>query len=313
MRLTGSLPATIEAGAQKLVDVRVENVGECSLHSRGPHPVHLAARWFREGEAPSVADGPRTPLSGDLAPGHRQVRAVRLVAPARTGRYELRVAGVQELVAWFDDVHPDSALATRLEVTPQRRATPEHPDLPGLADMVAEIAVAEPVFRPSAFWADLVAEHLARLDHSGFDGFKRSVNLCYFQWMLHGWRDKQVLAVARRWMRSPSAAILRARLSDDRDIDADGPPRLSRGGDRLLYAVFVAMLWEYARRRDRHGILDALEEPARGDPLVVRHRDRRISQDVANSVLELCAILDALPGGLPPGATVLETGAGYGR
>lgn len=313
VRLAGSLPTALDAGGQKMVDVRVENVGERTLHSRGPHPVNLAARWFQDGDAAAVADGPRTPLRGELAPGQSQVRSVRLIAPVGTGRYELRVAAVQELVAWFDDVHPGSALAARLEVTPPKRTTPEHPDLPGLADMAAELAVAEPVFRPSAFWEELVAEHLARLDHTGLAGFKRSINVYYFQWMLHGWRDRQVLAVARRWLRSPSAAILRARLADDRDINADGPPRLARGRDRRLYAVFVAMLWEYARQRDRHGVLDTLEEPALGDPLVVCHRGRRISQDVANSALELSAILDALPGGLPPGAAVLEIGAGYGR
>lgn len=303
----------LEAGGQKIVDVRVENVGERTLDSRLPHPIHLAARWVPPGEAAPVLDGPRTPLRGRLAPGQSQVRSVRLIAPDRTGRYELRVAAVQELVAWFDDVQPGSALASPVEVTPPERATPDHPDLPGLADMAAEIAEAEPLFRPSAFWDEIVTEHLARLDHTGFEGFKRSTNLCYFQWMLHGWRDEQMLAVARRWLRRPSAAVLRARLADDRDINADGPPRLVSARDRRLYALFVAMLWEYARRRDRHGILDALEEPALGDPVIVRHRGRRISQDIANSALELCAILDALPGGLLRGATVLEIGAGYGR
>jgi putative sugar O-methyltransferase len=79
------------------------------------------------------------------------------------------------------------------------------------------------------------------------------------------------------------------------------------------YAVFVAMLWEYARRRDRLGLLEHLEEPSLGEPLLVRHRGRSVSQDLANSYLELVAILEAFPNGIQEQATVIELGGGYGR
>jgi putative sugar O-methyltransferase len=47
--------------------------------------------------------------------------------------------------------------------------------------------------------------------------------------------------------------------------------------------------------------------------MLVRHRGRLISQDLANSFVEFAAILEAFPTGIPEEATVIELGAGYGR
>jgi len=80
--------------------------------------------------------------------------------------------------------------------------------------------------------------------------------------------------------------------------------------ERWLYTFAVRLLWEYARRNDPLGVTE-LEEPSLGDPLPVRWRGRTISQDLANSALELAAIDRALEGGEP--ASILEIGAGYGR
>ena len=55
------------------------------------------------------------------------------------------------------------------------------------------------------------------------------------------------------------------------------------------------------------GILGRLQEPELGDPIVAQYRGRRISQDLGNSVHELCRATAALPRG------VLELGGGYGR
>jgi putative sugar O-methyltransferase len=71
------------------------------------------------------------------------------------------------------------------------------------------------------------------------------------------------------------------------------------------------MLWEFARRRDRLGLLHDLREPELGDPILVRHGGQLVSQDVANSVIEFYAIDEAQP--VRPNITVVELGGGYGR
>jgi putative sugar O-methyltransferase len=80
-----------------------------------------------------------------------------------------------------------------------------------------------------------------------------------------------------------------------------------------LYQAAVACLWEYARERDRLGLLDRLEEPRLGSPLVVRYRGKVISQDLANSVLEFYAVAEGMGRDRPGANGVLELGAGYGR
>ena len=74
----------------------------------------------------------------------------------------------------------------------------------------------------------------------------------------------------------------------------------------------TAILWEHARRFDRLGLLEMLQEPELGEPPAVTHRGRLISEDLAHTALELSTI-DAA-GGLPArDALVVELGGGYGR
>jgi putative sugar O-methyltransferase len=183
-------------------------------------------------------------------------------------------------------------------------------ELPGLEEMAEEMGRGPAVLRPSEFWVHHNARNLEQISREGFGAFKRTVNTNYFQWEPgtprgedpHARVSRHVLA---RWLRRPDPRVLRARLAE--------PERsLHRGRAARWHAVCVAALWELARRRDCLGLLDRLEEPETGEPPAVLHRGRRISEDLANSVLELATIVEA--GGPPPGSSlVIELGAGYGR
>ena len=80
--------------------------------------------------------------------------------------------------------------------------------------------------------------------------------------------------------------------------------------DRWLYVVAVRLLWEFARSQDSVGAL-ALPEPELGAPLPVYWRGRLISQDLANTALEVATIVRVLGGQVP--TSIVEIGAGYGR
>ena len=183
-------------------------------------------------------------------------------------------------------------------------------ELPGLEEMIEEMERGPELFRPSKFWVHHNARNFEQIASEGFGAFKRTVNTNYFQWEPgtprgqdpHARVARQVLA---RWLRRPDPRVLRARLAE--------PERsFHRGRGARWHAVCVAALWELARRRDRLGLLERLEEPEAGEPPVIVHRGRRISEDLANSVLELATIVEA-GGPLPRSSLVIELGAGYGR
>jgi putative sugar O-methyltransferase len=80
--------------------------------------------------------------------------------------------------------------------------------------------------------------------------------------------------------------------------------------DRWLYTICTRLLWSYAENHDSTGTLK-LAEPQVGGPLPIYWKGRQISQDLANSALELSSISRALAGHSP--THILEIGAGYGR
>lgn len=162
---------------------------------------------------------------------------------------------------------------------------------------------------PSDFWRTLGLEHRATLDSHGFTEVKRRQALRYFTWQ---WRWSQV-------RRSEQARFL-ARHAHPRDwLDAwsrpgpldeatwDGPDWTP--ADRRLYVAATRLLWRYAGRHGASDVL-ALDEPPVGSPLPVMLDDRLISQDLANTALEIAAMRR---GGARSPARIIEIGAGYGR
>ena len=176
--------------------------------------------------------------------------------------------------------------------------------------MRRQVASGPEIYRPGAFWSDLLETNLEMLRTDGIENFKRTVSNNYFNWIVSSPSDPQARAALVRWLRRPTrlrvsmepASGLRMLTRDDAFAL---PPRA-----RLIYRLFVGMAWEQARREDRLGLAGRLEEPPAGNPLEIRYDGRRISQDLANSILE-CNF--ATSGVVPPGARIAELGAGYGR
>ena len=187
------------------------------------------------------------------------------------------------------------------------------------------------------FWRQLGDKHRQDLDRFGYEAIKRNQAFRYFTWRW-SWssirRSEQMRFLLRR---SSPLTVLRcaltpAALSDEAWADVRWPSaghgssgdaessldgiaaqpleRLWPKRDRWLYAFAVRLLWEYASRHDPMGAT-ALAEPTIGRPLPIEWNGRLISQDLANSALEVAAISRALGGRKP--ANILELGAGYGR
>ncbi len=164
--------------------------------------------------------------------------------------------------------------------------------------------------KPSAFWARLGAEHTAALTARGPEWVKRTQALRYFTW-----RWRWLLAIRGEQLRflllhvNPIVVfrcVLTPAVLSDAAWEGVSWPK----SERWSYTVAVRLLWEYA---SRHGDRNALQlpEPLLGKPFPVNWRGRLISQDLANSAIEIKAICRAV--GADPVRSVLEIGAGYGR
>jgi putative sugar O-methyltransferase len=167
----------------------------------------------------------------------------------------------------------------------------------------------DPGREPSQFWQELGAEHARELDRYGFETVKRHQALRYFSWrwnLTAAVRSAQLRFLLRR---TPSSSWRTAwrhpELADDAWAELDWS-RL----ERRLATFAIRLLWMYASRWGDPEVL-ALPEPSVGAPLPIELDGRLISQDLANSSIEIAALREALPANPP--RSFLEVGAGYGR
>jgi hypothetical protein len=95
------VPRRLRAGEQRTFDVAVTNESAVTWPwgERGEPAVRVSYHWLAGDDA---LEGIRTALPADLAPGDTQVVPVHVLAPARPGRYRLRLDLVEEHVRWFE-------------------------------------------------------------------------------------------------------------------------------------------------------------------------------------------------------------------
>jgi hypothetical protein len=101
--VAADLPGRLRRADQRWLPVVVANGGAVPVASAAPYPLHLAVRWTRAGTGRDGREPDRVVLPGPIAPGARRTVPFRIVAPWEPGTWELRIAAVQEGVAWFDE------------------------------------------------------------------------------------------------------------------------------------------------------------------------------------------------------------------
>ena len=105
--LENDIPSTMTAGNKIYADFVIRNISKQTWPSQpnamNRNPVTLSYRWKDPRGQILVADGPRTPLPRNLAPGESVRLKMNIETPARPGRYVIEVTLVQEAVAWFDE------------------------------------------------------------------------------------------------------------------------------------------------------------------------------------------------------------------
>jgi len=174
-----------------------------------------------------------------------------------------------------------------------------------LSEMFAELEeTTTHTVAPSLYWLELNRKHCEHLERTGFEHFKRTLAKEYFTWMrIWPWDSQIRFLLGHLPMRNVAAAVVKTfRPPKHKYI----PLAESLALNFLTHLVHAYVDGLYPQDMSR------LEEPAVGSPPEIWSRGRRISQDVANAVLEYRSVVDAIPA---PDAieTIYELGAGYGR
>jgi len=157
---------------------------------------------------------------------------------------------------------------------------------------------------PSRYWEELNRKNLQQLADSGYENFKRTLARNYFTWIVNP-LNKQVRFLMQEAGIGQSLAIIGRALFSPRH-------ELMKRRHTINYNVLTNLLWAYVEKNDQEGLLEQLSEPLDGNPPRIMRKNRLISQDLANSLLEYEAILH-------PDLdrrevrTILELGPGYGR
>lgn len=180
----------------------------------------------------------------------------------------------------------------------------------GIAEMVSDMRAGDQLYWPSPFWEQLIESQTKQLEDAGFEHFKRTLNLQYFSWNMKWVLVLLIWPMLWNWIRHPDVRLLAGRANLHKQ-PAEGFTGVVRRIENRLLGVYILLLWHFVKRYDRLAILDQLDEPVVGDPIVVSHRGHRISQDLPNSVHEFYSATAGLDLDAP--LEVVELGGGYGR
>jgi len=178
-----------------------------------------------------------------------------------------------------------------------------------IRDLMEELRKADQLYLPSPFWEEMANRHVLEIEKYGFENFKRTVNLKYFNWGLWGYIAQHSVPLLYHSSTSGDISPINAELVVSHRDQFSHSKLYNK-----IYAVFSAMLLQKVKKIDTDGLLDRIVEPPLGNPLLIKLGTQIFSQDLCNSVHEYYRSTSGFSdGGVPSKLPVLEIGAGYGR
>ncbi len=171
--------------------------------------------------------------------------------------------------------------------------------------MLACFSHGDEVFHPSNLWQTLNSLNSEQLEKNGIENIKRTLAKNYFTFMI-GFHNHQFWNLLFKTRLKDWSRVL-MNLSPN-----DASTNLPSWRFHQL-SIFTRMVWLFTLQRDRFGLLAKITEPNFGCPFPIYLDGHLISQDLANSVLELYSILECTSLKFDQSITVCEVGAGYGR
>ncbi len=167
--------------------------------------------------------------------------------------------------------------------------------------------------RPSEFWKVFSAENVRMIEARGIGSFKRTLSQNYFNFTVGDPSNAQMQALITYWAQNPESTPLAAELVGSAELESlYSAAFLKTKIEQKAYTLFVGLLWWYTSRRHPEGLTEMLQEPELGNPVSIYMGERRISQDLANSIREWSRVAPFLKS-CTDRPIVAEIGAGYGR
>ncbi len=186
----------------------------------------------------------------------------------------------------------------------------------------AELASGDPVFRPSESRLARQVERAAQISDGRLMTFKRSLDSSHRPWLPTCFADPRLKFLMDAFHDRPSmipieiVASVRPELElegDGQKHEGDAAPFATLDGIRF-YAFYTGLIWYLMTTNATDDLHLRLQEPSLGAPMILRHNDRAISQDLAESLLEHSQIRQLTSTlALPDRPIYLDIGAGYGR
>jgi hypothetical protein len=84
-------------------------------------------------------------------------------------------------------------------------------------DLLSQLNNHSVNYKPSPFWEELAAKGVVQLKEDGFDNFKRTVNMKYFNWGILGIVRHQLLPVLLYWMSHINWIVFSAQFTNYHD------------------------------------------------------------------------------------------------
>jgi len=176
--------------------------------------------------------------------------------------------------------------------------------------MIKTLAKSPIIYQPSKLWLYFMIFNTYQLETGGVENFKRTVNNNYFNWTADNDVNTQFQALKHELCWSNSDLI---NAQSYVNFDSSARPREFSEEKWTKYLQFLSMLWEVTIRNDQLKLLDKLDEPPIGNPVAVEYKNRIVTQDICNSVLEVNTIMNFIKHDSDKKLRVIELGAGHGR
>lgn len=179
--------------------------------------------------------------------------------------------------------------------------------------MFREMDNSPAIYQPSIHWQHLNKIHLNQLIEGGINNFKRSINMKYFNWSILGILVHQSKPMINELKKGNMSIFFKTRF---RGYNAKLGRKVTEYDfvSAQIYKIFVASLFNFVRNYDKFNIFDQVKEPSTGNPFMIKHKNRIITQDLCNSIMELYSSLEAMDNiDKKTKLNIAEIGAGYGR
>jgi len=159
--------------------------------------------------------------------------------------------------------------------------------------------------QPSKLWQDLINRNFKELNQFGYENFKRTLVRHYFAYVPLYLMNTQILFLITHLSPITTITALYKSLVMPTHYGFNWI-------DSASFNFITYLLWFYTEKVDKDKLLVGFKEPSLGNPPKIFYKNKLISQDIANSILEFKSIFDKNVSKNDI-RTVADLGAGCGR